>query len=120
VAFDPGKGSHCPAQTLGPRPQWIGRENGLGNKAFKGGHQTSHSSQIFGATPALVFLGAPMLGGVGEQRRTNEERAGTFGSVEFVGANRNQIRFELVDALEGQFSEGLDCVGVKGDTLFTA
>ena len=61
-----------------------------------------------------------MLGGVGEQRRTNEERAGTFGSVEFVGANRNQIRFELVNALEGQFSEGLDRIGVEGDALLTA
>ena len=77
-------------------------------------------AHVFGAGAAFIFVAAAKNDGVGMQGRFDKKSASALGPVEFVGANRNQIRVELVNVGERLLAKPLHGVGVKKNSARTA
>src|ERR1051326_8211900 len=54
------------------------------------------------------------------QRRFNKQRTDTLWPVNFMAANRNQIRIELINAFEREFTQPLDSIGVEHNPALAA
>ena len=57
---------------------------------------------------------------VREKRRLDEQKTRTFGAMEFVRAQRNQVRIKMGNVGNGELAEALHGVRVEKHTIFGA
>ena len=79
--------------------------------------ESNDAGDIFRARAEAALMMSAVNERIEARAGADIERANTFGSVEFVAGNREEIHAERID-IHGNFSGGLDRVGVKNNFVF--